>query len=118
MPPAGWFIDADVLGLYRVLYHARRKSFDDVYSGLTDGFPVEVGMLDPEWMSLLKSRDLAVIIKDGRHRFRAAEREAIVVNGLGEFALRSSSSLNNWEIARLVLARWDELDVLHVLAVA
>lgn len=60
MPPAGWFVDADILGLYHVLKAARRSTTDDVYSGLTDDFPVSVGMTDAEWMSLLKGRDLAI----------------------------------------------------------
>lgn len=86
MPPIGWFVDADVLGLYHVLKAARRSTTDDVYSGLTDGFPVSVGMLDAIWMPLLKEHDLAILTKDARQRFRDTECEAIRSNSLGIFA--------------------------------
>ncbi|MGH8897970.1 MAG: hypothetical protein ACRDZ4_13355 [Egibacteraceae bacterium] len=79
-------MDADVLGLYHVLKAARRSTTDDVYSGLTDGFPVSVGMLDAIWMPLLKEHDLAILTKDARQRFRDTECEAIRSNSLGIFA--------------------------------
>lgn len=103
-------MDADVLGLYRVLSAARRSSTDDVYSGLTDGFPVETGMHDDEWMPLLRGRDLAIITKDSRHRWRESERAAIIDNELGVFALRSRKPMTTWDQARLILSRWDELE--------
>jgi hypothetical protein len=110
VPPAGWFIDADVLGLYRVLYAARRTSFNDVFSGLTPDFPVQVDMEDTRWMPLLKGRDLAVITKDRRQRFREEERQAIQDNTLGCFAIRARKHINTWEQTRLILAHWDDME--------
>lgn len=110
MPPAGWFIDADVLGLYHVLQAARRSSFDDIVSGLTDGFPVTTGMPDVDWMPEVAGRDLGIITKDARQRFRDAERQAIVDNELGVFAIRSRQRLTTWGQARLIFQRWDELE--------
>lgn len=110
MPPAGWFVDADVLGLYHVLHHARRSSAGDVVSGLTPGFPVEVGMADVEWMPLLNGRDFAVITKDARQRWRPAEQQAIRENELGVFAIRSRKDLTTWQQARLIFSRWDDLE--------
>lgn len=110
-PPAGWFIDADILGLYHVLQAARRSSTDDVYSGLTEGFPVQPWMPDVEWMPLVGAREgLAVLTRDARQRFRDAERAAIVDNGLGVFAIRSRKHLSTWAQARLVFHRWDDLE--------
>lgn len=83
----------------------------DVVSGLTPDFPVEVGMLDVEWMPLLNGLDLAVITKDARQRWRPAEQHAIIDNGLGIFAIRSRKNLTTWEQARLIFARWDELEI-------
>lgn len=67
MPPGGWFIDADVLGLYHVLHAARRSSLNDVVSALTPDFPVEPQMGDVDWMPVVaEAGDLAIITKDAR----------------------------------------------------
>jgi len=109
--PDGWFVDADILGLFHVLHAARRSSLDDVVSGLTRDFPVGPGMEDVEWMPLVGAREnLAVLTRDARQRFRDAEREAIVDNRLGVFAIRSRKHLSTWGRARLVFHRWDDLE--------
>lgn len=110
MPPGGWFIDADVLGLYHVLHAARRSSTDDVVSGLTADFPVTPGMPDVDWMPIVSGRDLGIITKDGRQRFREAERQAIIDNELGVFALRSRQHMSTWQQARLVFDKWEGLE--------
>lgn len=111
VPPAGWFIDADVLGLYHVLHAARRSSTDDVVSGLSDDFAVDPRMGDVEWMPIVAGQGgLAIITKDARQRFRPAERLAIEELGLGMFALRSRRPLTTWDQARMVFHHWQALE--------
>lgn len=111
MPPGGWFVDADVLGLYHVLHAARRSSSNDVVSALTPEFPVQPDMGDVDWMPLVgEAGDLAIITKDARQRFRPAERQAIEDHQLGIFALRSRRPMTTWDQSRMVFSWWDSLE--------
>lgn len=110
MPPRGWFIDADIMGLYHVLHAARRSSADDVVSGLTKGFPVHLRMHDLDWMPIIgDAGDLAILTKDAKQRFRPAERQAIEDYCLGIFALRSRKPMTTWDQARMVFHHWNSL---------
>ena len=108
MPPAAWWVDADVLDLYYSLGAARRRQ-GDVHAGLDDcpGCPA-VDELDVDWIPRIDPT-WAVITKDRRQRTRLHEYQAYMDAGLGVFIVRSKKELSGFERTRLVLARWDEM---------
>jgi PIN like domain len=60
----------------------RLHTLVDVY-----GSPADEDVEDPDWLSLAGQRGWPVLMKDQRIRYRPAEREAVIANGVQAFCL-------------------------------
>ncbi|MCC5949461.1 MAG: hypothetical protein JJT89_13510 [Nitriliruptoraceae bacterium] len=105
--PDGWYVDEDLLDVYRVLKSARRN-VDDVHGPtcLCDVCP-ERSKPDLVWFPMLAEQNWAILTHDGYRR--PGERQAVVEHGLRVFVLRWSGSLKSFERVKLVFRKWDDM---------
>lgn len=105
--PSGWYIDEDLLDVYRVMKSARREQ-DDVHGPVCrcEVCPVRATG-DHVWLPLLAGQNWAIVTHDGF--LRPGERQAIVDHRLGVYRLRWRRSLLSWDRITLAFSRWDEM---------
>lgn len=106
--PEGWYVDEDLLDVYRVLRSARRKE-GDVHGPICGcGVCPTKATRDLDWLPRLRDQGWAIITHDG---FKSVgERDAVKDLGLGVFRLKWRRSIPSWDRVRLVFARWEDME--------
>ena len=74
------------------------------------GIPADEDVSDVTWLALAGSQGWPVLMKDERIRYRAAERDVLVANGVNAFCL-TSGNLRAAEMAAQFLAAMVQLAV-------
>jgi hypothetical protein len=62
------------------------------------------------WLPDAGKNGWLVIARDKKIRTRAAERQAIIDNGVGAFIIIVKKNLNRWEYLRLIATNLDEME--------
>jgi hypothetical protein len=113
-----WYIDADTLGLAKILIQVRR---DVTYPG-DDGersqarstLPpcrvTDTGTPDEVWIPMVSRDGLAIITRDRRIQDRVAEKDAVVASNGRMFAITSPEQLNNWGLLEVVVSQWRAME--------
>ena len=105
--PTGWYIDEDLLDVYRVMRSARRSLGDIHGPGCECHVCPARATGDDAWLPLLAGQNWAIVTHDGFRR--PGERQAIVEHGLGVYRLRWRRQLASWDRIKLAFARWDDM---------
>lgn len=111
-PPDGpevlvFFVDANLLGVAKSLEAVRP---DIIYPGHPNCPTIVAGTPDPEWLAEAGRRRWVVILRDKHIRSRSREREALLQNGLRTFCLTGSGNASKWDILRLLVTHWPEIE--------
>jgi len=121
--PIRYYVDADLLGLAKVIVMVRA---DVTYPGDPGGEGIDgktrapcsiaPGTHDADWIPEVAGRGWIVVSRDQHLASRPAEREAIVTAGARHPILNSKEALNKWRQLEIVLSRWRSIESLTVLA--
>jgi PIN like domain len=117
--PIRYDIDADLLGLARLLVSVRA---DLTYPGDTGGkgidgrtrgpCPISTDSKDADWIPEVARRGWIVISRDQHLPSRPAERAAILEAGGRHLILNSKQALNKWGQLEIVMCRWRSIEPL------
>lgn len=112
-----YYVDADVLGLAKVLASLRP---DVTYPGDPGGAvrkrsrppcPITTTDVDDDvWIPIVASRGWGIITRDKAIQRRPAEIEAVRDSGAKMFALTSREQLSVWDQLEIVLSRWRDIE--------
>jgi hypothetical protein len=115
---ARWYVDADTLGLARLLIQVRR---DVTFPG-DDGLrtdprwnlpPCVIEHPDTDddvWIPRVTRERLAIITRDKHIELKTAEKDAVVAARGRMFAITSDEKLNNWGLVEIVATQWREME--------
>ena len=117
--PIRFYVDADLLGLAKVLVLVRS---DVTYPGDPGGLgpdglprvacPIKPGEKDHVWIPLVASEGWIVITRDRRLRHRPAERRAILDNAARVIQLDARHELSKWLQLEIVVSQWRKFEEL------
>lgn len=115
--PVAYYIDADLLGLAKVLAGIRE---DITYPGDPGGdvrrryrpaCPITTPATpDEAWLPLVARLGWSVITRDARISRRPAELEAVRQNGAKVFALDGREATNLWTQLEIVMSQWRRIE--------
>jgi hypothetical protein len=115
---ARWYVDADTLGLARILIQVRR---DVTFPG-DDGqrstarssqppSPVkDTATPDDIWILMVARAGMAIITRDSRIETRTSEINAVISSRARMFAITSREQLNNWGLLEVVVTQWRHME--------
>jgi hypothetical protein len=114
-----FFVDADLLGLAKLLVTVRT---DVTYPGdpggvgidgrFRSGCPVRPSDKDADWIPAVAAEGWVVITRDGRLRHRPLERRALLETASRIVLLESRDSLNKWGQLEIVVPWWRKFEEL------
>jgi hypothetical protein len=114
-----FYVDADVLGLAKVLAELRS---DVTYPRDPGGVsrkrarppsPVTTTDVDDEaWIPVVAARGWTIITRDKAIERRPAERAAVEAHGAKVLALTSREQLTVWDQLEIVMSQWRRIEVL------
>ncbi len=114
-----YYIDADVLGLAKILADLRP---DVTYPGdpgaVVNGrsrpaCPITTtDVEDTDWLPIVTAHGWAIITRDKRIERKPAERQAIIDHGARLFAITSTDQLTKWAQLEIVMSRWRDIELL------
>lgn len=113
-----FYVDADSLGLARVLAQVRSDvtypSDPGGVVGVRERPPSDLrpAMPDLEWIPIVAERNLVVITRDRRIAQRTAEKRAVLEAGARHVAITSREPLNNFGILEVVMCQWRVIEAL------
>ena len=67
---------------------------------------------DPDWLPIVAARDLIVLGRDKRIRYKPGERRLWLEHGLRVVALTGTKDMSTWEMLELVVRHWHKLEKL------
>lgn len=112
-----YYVDADVLGLAKVLASLRA---DVTYPGDPGGVvrkrsrpaaPITTTDVDDDvWIPIVAARGWSIITRDKAIQRRPAEIEAVRDSGAKMFALTSREQLSVWDQLEIVMSRWRNIE--------
>lgn len=115
---ARWYVDADTLGLARVLIEVRpdvtfpgddgrrtRKRWSLPPSPIQDP-----ATPDDVWIPAVARAGLAIITRDLRIETRTSEINAVISSRARMFAITSDEQLDNWGLLEVVATQWRHLE--------
>lgn len=102
-----FFVDEWALGIGKALEIARS---DVVHPGHRLLPEAPLGTLDTDWMPVVASRDLVVIIRDRHIRTKPAELAAFRDVGLRVFWIAGKRDLTNWDTLVRLVRRWEDIE--------
>lgn len=108
--PRAWYVDEDLIDVYKVLLESR-SYFADVHGPLCLCGCPDRKTDDVDWAAEIGRRDWAVITHDTNILNREEEWKAFRAAGLGVFFFAErpgGPTLYKWDRVRLVLRRFDE----------
>jgi PIN like domain len=108
-----FYVDADTLGLARILVKLRS---DVTFPGDPGGIihrrvrppcPIDqINTPDTEWIREIAARGWLIITRDQRIARRYRERTAVTETAARLIAITSKDKLTNWEILEIVMTQW------------
>ena len=104
---ASFFVDENDLALGKRLDEIHGNV---VYPGHPDLPTVPHGTLDDEWLVVVGSGRLVVITRDGKIRYRPAERLAWINNVVRGFVLTGRRSQSTVDSLALLEQHWDQIE--------
>jgi hypothetical protein len=112
-----YYVDADVLGLAKVLASLRP---DVTYPGDPGGVvrkrsrppcPITTTDVDDDvWIAIVAARGWSIITRDKAIQRRPAEIKAVRDSGAKMFALTSREQLSVWDQLEIMMSRWRDID--------
>lgn len=112
-----FFVDADLLGLAKILVEVRS---DITYPGDPggrgpDGFdrppcPIQSGDRDVDWLPQVAGADWIIISRDRHIQHRPAERVALMDASARMFRLDARHGLNKWQQLEIIVTQWRRLE--------
>jgi hypothetical protein len=113
-----WYIDADCLGLARILAQVRPDITFPGDSGKRSNPRHEVppcviqdtATPDEVWIPVVARAGLAVITRDKRIQEKVSEKDMVVASNARMFAITSREALNNWGLLEVVVSQWRALE--------
>jgi hypothetical protein len=113
-----WYIDADTLGLAKLLTQVRRDVTYPGDNGKRPQLRADVGPCvvqessapDDVWIPVVARADLAIITPDRRIQDRLSEKDAVVAYNARMFAITSQEQLDNWELLEVVVSQWRAME--------
>lgn len=118
VPQLRWYVDADTLGLAKVLIQVRSDVTFPGDDGVRHrrGWNVgpcvirETSTPDDVWIPEVARAGLAIITRDRRIQERTAEVDAVVAANARMFAITSTEQLDIWGQLEVVVSRWRDLE--------
>lgn len=118
MPQLRWYVDADTLGLARVLIQVRPDVTFPSDDGVRPRKSWNVGPCiisdtatpDDVWIPRVARAGLAIITRDRRIQERTAEVNAVIAANARMFAITSAEQLDVWGQLEVVVSRWRDLE--------
>ncbi len=119
MPQLRWYVDADTLGLAKILTQVRsdvtfpgdnghrsrsHPRFDVAPCVITD-----TATDDEVWIPAVTAAGLAIITRDRHIQERTAEKTVVVAASARMFAITSKGQLDNWGL-EVVVSQWRNLE--------
>lgn len=117
MSPARYYVDADILGLARLLIEVRpdvtfpgddgrRRRFADLPPcPITD-----TATIDHRWIPTVAQAGLAIITRDRHIQSRSSEVDAIVASSARMFTITAREQLTVWGQLEIVCCRWRDIE--------
>jgi hypothetical protein len=115
--PIRFYVDADMLGLGKILASVRS---DVTYPGDPGGpgaggearppCPLEPGVKDPSWIPVTAAEGWIAITRDRHLRHRPDERRAILEHGARVVRLEAREALNKWGQLEIVVYAWRRIE--------
>lgn len=117
MQQAEWYVDADTIGLGRILAAAKLKvtwpGDDGVRTKTRDSVApspiLERGVPDDIWIPTVSRAGMAIITRDRHILTRTSEINAVTAANARMFALSVPENLDVWGLVRLTAANWPEM---------
>lgn len=119
MAEVRFYIDADVLGLAKLLIQVRP---DVTYpgdpggvgcDGLTrPGCPTRPGDKDPDWIPIVAEAGWVIITRDRRMLNKPAERQAIIDNKARVVRFDARHELTKWNQLEIAVTQWRRIEEL------
>ena len=117
-----FYVDADVLGLAKLLIQVRP---DITYPGDPGGVgcdgltrpacPTKPGDKDQDWIPVVAKAGWVVITRDRRMLNRPAERQAILAHGARVVRFDARHELNKWLQLEIAVTQWRRIEELSEL---
>lgn len=122
MAAVRFYIDADVLGLAKLLVQVRP---DVTYPGDLGGLgcdglirppcPIQPGDKDSDWIPTVAKAGWVVVTRDRRMLNRPAERQAILGSGARVLRFEAKRELTKWLQLEVVVTQWRRIEDLSQL---
>lgn len=117
MAKARWYVDADTLGLARILVQVRR---DVAFPGddgrrsrrgwqLPPCVIQDTATSDEVWIPTVTEAGLAIVTRDRHIGAKTTEKDAVVASQARMFAITSNETLDNWGLLEVVVSQWRRL---------
>jgi hypothetical protein len=107
--PARFFVDENDLALGRAL--ARQRD-DVVFPGHPDLYEVPRQTPDDQWLQVVGERQLIVITRDQRIRYRPVEKLAWVRHRVRGFVLTGRGSQSTEQSLNLIIQNWFAMEAI------
>ena len=113
-----WYIDADTLGLAKILVQVRRDvtfpGDDGERSNARWRLPpcqvTDTATPDEIWIPKVSRDGMAIITRDKRIQDRVSEKDAVLASNGRMFAITSSEQLDNWGLLEVVVSQWRAME--------
>lgn len=113
-----WYIDADTLGLAKILIQLR---LDVTYPGddglrphlrreLSPCVVQDPATKDEIWIPTVAKAGLAIITRDRRIQDRVSEKDMVVASNARMFAITSKEQLDGWGLLEVVVSQWRAME--------
>jgi hypothetical protein len=113
-----WYVDADTLGLAKILVQVRPDVTFPGDDGKrhhqrldVDPCPVaDTSTADEIWIPIVARAGLAIITRDKRIQDRVSEKDTVVASNARMFAITSPEQLDNWGLLEVVVSQWRAME--------
>lgn len=120
--PIGFYVDADLIGLGKLLVQVRR---DVTYAGDPGGLgidkrprppsPIQPGAKDEVWIPRIAQEGWIVITKDRHMEVRPAERDLIIASSARHVRIqgpptKEKRKLRKWDQLEILIRQWDGIE--------
>ncbi len=101
-----WYVDESMIAIGKALAAVRP---DLIYPGHPLS-PVSRGTNDEDWLPIVGQNGWGVLMRDKRIRYRQPERQQLLDHGVRAFCLTGSGNQSKWEMLRLLVRHWDQME--------
>jgi len=105
-----YFLDENLLPIGKALASVRSDVTFPGHPAINDRIPT--GTLDPDWLPVVGSRDLDLVVlsHDKGIRNKPAERQAHLDNGVRFIVLTTARDLTMWDKLSLIVKKWEAME--------